>query len=323
LKKQAIFKSWASNIDLTKTRVTKFPSYIFLCGGRISSAEESFDSCRDIFFAYIKRNNCSFSGNIVLAEDVIRYFENTDYKDLLSFEKDLASLSLLTVIFSESPGAIAELGSFSVMEYIQERLLIVIHRDHSYDQTSFIWRGPISYIRNMAKENGLDDPVLVYNWKKLGYCDDKKCLDYSDFSDAADLSEFIEDVIKKRNKSSIFNKGDVGHVMLFIVSVLNIIQIVTADEMCYLLALFGMKKSLADVKKYLGMLATVSLINLAPYRNYKFYVAKSPQETWLKWGYHNKEDQDRWSAKFLEFYAESQYEKFRALKSYYNPRRAR
>jgi hypothetical protein len=321
LKDHSIFQSWVSSIDLEKIRVTQFPSYIFLCGGRISATHESFDSCRDIFYTYIKKNNCSFSENIVLAEDVIGYFEDTDYKDLLSFEKDLASLSLLTVIFSESPGAIAELGSFSVLEYIQDRLLIVLHTEHSYDQNSFIWRGPISYLKGIAKEKGSDDPVLIYKWKKIDPCSDGQCLEYSDFSDASDLSEYIEGVIKKRNKSITFNKGDVGHIMLFIASVLNVIQIVTVEEMNKLLYSFGFERKISEVKKYLDMLVSLKLISLAPYRNYKFFVANSPQKDWLKWGYHKSGDKDRWSARFLEYYEEYQKEKFRALRSYFNSRR--
>ena len=119
--------------------------YIFLCGGRISDSDhQEFLSCRDLFYSYINKNGCSFCKDIVLAEKIFEYFDHSEYQDLLHFERDLAELSSLTVIFSESPGSIAELGSFSVLNTIQERLLVVMHQDDTH-QESFIWRGPVSF----------------------------------------------------------------------------------------------------------------------------------------------------------------------------------
>ena len=63
---------------------------------------------------------------------MFEYFEHSDYQDLLRFERDLAELSSLTVLFSESPGSIAELGSFAVMNTIQERLLVVMHQEDAH-----------------------------------------------------------------------------------------------------------------------------------------------------------------------------------------------
>jgi hypothetical protein len=317
LKAESIFSDWTSSIDLTKTRVVKSPSYIFLCGGKISENENNFHSCRDIFYSYIKKNNCSYSSDIVLAEDVIKYFENSIYEDLLSFEKDLASLSALTVIFSESPGAIAELGSFSVLENIQERLLIVIHSDHSFDQDSFIWRGPISFLKNIAEKNGNYDPVVVYKWRMINPADTVTGLTFDDFSDASDLSYTIASIINKRDKTNLLKKDHIGHVMLLIASVLNVIQISTAEEIFFILNSLGFNKCLKDIKKYLSLLVSLKILAIAPYRNYKFYVATRPHTNWFKWSYHTSNDTTRWTSKFVDFYEKNEQEKSRALRSNY------
>ena len=130
-----------------------------------------FKSCRDIFYRYITRSECLFRENVILAEQVFRYFEHSSYQDLLRFERDLAELSVLTVIFSESAGSIAELGSFAVLKTVQERLLVVMHEDDAYEK-SFIWRGPVLYLKELAKVNGKPDPITVYNWRKKSRSDD-------------------------------------------------------------------------------------------------------------------------------------------------------
>ena len=201
-----LYTEWISSINLTKTRIVKFPSFIFLCGGPISIGSDSgkFLSCRDIFYYHINNNPCSFREKIIRAEKVFEYFEHSNYEDLLIFERDLAELSSLTVLFSESPGSIAELGSFAVLNTIQERLLIVMHQDDTH-RSSFIWRGPILFLKNLAKSNGKDDPITVYNWQKKKE-DGHEYFEAEAFSDAVDLAETIEEIIKKQPGTMAFNK---------------------------------------------------------------------------------------------------------------------
>jgi hypothetical protein len=131
----------------------------------MSPTEELPISCRDIFFRHVLASACPFKDQIVLAEKVYKYFEHSAYDNLLDFERDLADLCALTVIFSESPGSIAEFGSFSVIKELKERILVILHKDDTYKE-SFIWRGPALYLQNFAKSNGGQDPVLIYEWKR-------------------------------------------------------------------------------------------------------------------------------------------------------------
>ena len=317
MKTEKIYSEWISAVDLTKTRIVKFPSFIFLCGGRVSDNNQNkYLSCRDLFYSYINQNGCSFSKNVVLAETIFEYFDHSDYQDLLHFESDLAELSSLTVIFSESPGSIAELGSFAVLNTIQERLLVVMHQDDTH-QESFIWRGPVSFLKNLAKSNGNEDPISIYNWQKKK--DDNCHTTIEDFSDAIDLSETIESIISKRPKTVGFNKKQLGHIMLLIISALKIVHLATLEEIIYLLKGYGINADQKRVKQHLSLLKSLSLIVLKPYRNYEFYLA-APQSDWISWGYNTEtaknRDADRWSSQFVEFYDNNQKEKYRALRSY-------
>jgi len=316
LKTKNIYAEWISSIDLTKTRIVKFPSFIFLCGGPISKDQKNFLSCRDLFYSYINKNKSSFRENIIRAEEVFEYFEHSEYKDLLRFERDLAELSSLTVLFSESPGSIAELGSFAVLNTIQERLLVIMHQDDAY-QKSFIWRGPVLFLKNLAKTNRKEDPITIYNWqKKKG---DKNYFNMDDFSDAEDLAETIESIVNKRPKTVSFNKNQLGHIMLLIISLLKIVQLATLEEIVFLLKNFGINQEQKTVKQHLSLLKSLGLIALQPYRNYEFYLA-APQNDWLLWAYDVKtakiRDPDRWTTQFIDFYDRNQKEKIRALRSY-------
>ena len=119
----------------------------------------------------------------------------------------MAELSSLTVLFSESPGSIAELGSFAVLNTIQERLLVVMHQEDAH-RKSFIWRGPVLFLKNLAKSNGKEDPITIYNWQKKK--DDNGYFNTGDFTDAVDLAETIEAIIGKQPKTVSFSKKQLG-----------------------------------------------------------------------------------------------------------------
>lgn len=309
-----IFKEWTSSIDLGKTKVVRFPSLIFLCGGPISEIPENFESCRDIFYKYINKSHYTFRKKVLLVEKVFSYFRHSAYQDLLRFERDLAELSALTVIFSESPGSIAELGALAVLKPVQERLLIVIHDDDA-DKESFIWRGPILFLKDLAKSNKKDDPVTIYNWqRKNGKAD---ILKMQDFPDAEDLAEYITTILSKIPKTKSFDKGQLGHVMLLILDILKIVQLATLDEIVRCLNLLSIDHKRRTVEQQLSLLLSLNLAIKKSYRNNIYYLA-SPQEPWLSFGFLKTakvRDVDRWHAQFIDHYSQSQKQKFRALQS--------
>jgi len=316
LKADPILHEWASSVDLAKSRIINFPSYIFLCGGQLSSqGDNCFKSCRDIFHSYIKRKKDIVSQNIVLAEKIIEFFDESRYPDLLTFEKDLAAISLLTIIFSESPGAIAELGSFSVLDNIKDRLFLVIHEDHVKNGKSFIWKGPVRYLKKIADKNSNKNPVYIYNWEKDFNL--KKVTKESAFSEASDLHEEIRIFIEKRKKSSAWNRRDVGHIMLLIASSLDIIQIATTEEIRSILQYLKLNDFAENLERYLSMLTALELIGVKHYGNIDYYISKTDHEGWLQFNYKGKENNFLWNARFVSFYKDNQKNKVKAWQSYH------
>jgi hypothetical protein len=317
-----IFEEWASSIDLVKTRVVRFPSLIFLCGGPISKYNNgnSYNSCRDIFYRFIKEGCSTIKKNIILAEEVFDYFEHTSYKDLLCFERDLAELSALTVIFLESPGSIAELGSFTVLEKVQDRLLVVIHEEDAHKK-SFIWQGPILYLKSLAKTNSRIDPITIYNWKKSKA---DEVIDAKDFSDAEDLVEIIESLLNSLPKSLSFNIKQLGHNLLLILDILKIVHLATLEEILWCLKHLKVDYESENIEKHVSLLISLGLAARKPYRNNTYYLS-SVHNPWLSWGYTSKariRDVDRWRTRFIDYYLRNNTQKTRALRSITKANRA-
>ena len=315
MKSYNIYEEWASSIDLLKTRVIRFPSLIFLCGGPVLGGHESFESCRDIFHRYVASNGIAFREKIILAEEVFRYFDHSAYQDLLRFERDLAELSALTVIFSESPGSIAELGSFAVLKTIRDRLLVVVHESDAHKE-SFIWRGPSLHLKELAKEKGKDDPITVYNWRRRSR--DEDLLKEHDFSDAEDLAEIIQAILLKIPKTQSFSKDQLGHIMLLMLDLLKVLQLATLDEIVNCLGFLDINHERRTVEQHVSLLRSLGFASRKPYRNNIYYLSTDHQP-WISWGFAKTakvRDVGRWKAMFFEYYHRTQKQKSRALESH-------
>ena len=261
-----------------------------------------------MFYSYVNRRGDCISRNIILAEIIIQLFDDSGYPDLLTFEKDLAAISLMIIIFSESPGAIAELGSFSALENIKDRLILVFHEEDVSDKNSFIWKGPVRHLKTMAIDRGNDNPIYVYNWAKEN-------LDDNSFPDVSNLYDSIETIIAKRKTTRIWDRDDVGHIMLLLAASLNIMQIATIEELKRVLQLFDLEVYAKYIGRYLNMLKALNIIGYKQYGNSDYYVAGVDE--WLKWSYRISASDFLWNKKFSEFYMINQENKVKAWRSFH------
>jgi len=316
LKIDPIYEKWIDSLDLTKSRIVRFPSLIFLCGGPTSEDSKGYKSCRDIFYKSIKNSpSCPFKDNLVLAEEIFRYFQHSSYKDLISFETDLAELSLLTVVFSESPGSIAEFGSFAVIKEIRERLLVVMHEEDA-NKESFVWRGPALFLKETAKAKNIKDPISIYNWQREQPEEGSFSVDA--FSDVEDLSETIESIINNTPKSLAFNNSDPGHVMLLILDLLKMLNLATIEEITDILKHLGIDTNRQKIEQYISLLISLKYAVQKDYGHYTFYLS-APHKPWFSFTFKKgslNNDMERWRFYFIDQYSTQQIKKHRALKAY-------
>lgn len=133
---------FVSKIDLNSSHVAIKFSRIFLCGGLITPQDLPPKYFRD----YILRKKIDNKDSIVLAEEIFnQQFEDGAYSSLLSLETAISSFCSSILIVLESPGAIAELGSFCVIDETKDKLYVIIHQEHN-NQNSYIKNGPLKHI---------------------------------------------------------------------------------------------------------------------------------------------------------------------------------
>ncbi|MCX7155833.1 MAG: retron St85 family effector protein [Rhodocyclales bacterium] len=148
-----------SAIDLGSSRVEFSDTpIVLLCGGpaRIKERPDDPDppvaSLRDA----ITRANTSYE--VFRPEEITSWHADGVYKNLVSFEADLASVCSLVVIVLESVGALAELGAFSQHDELRRKLIVVLPREFR-DDSSFVNLG---LLRHIAEVN--DKSIKTYPW---------------------------------------------------------------------------------------------------------------------------------------------------------------
>ncbi|WP_147292549.1 retron St85 family effector protein [Undibacter mobilis] len=145
------------DLNLDKLRVARPSKFIFLCGGVvIRQGGSRAENLRD----YLCRvRPLRLRHEIVLAEKAVQLYRDTAYGDLISFEEDIARIASIVLVIAESPGALAELGSFSSNETIRQVLRVVIQERYESEE-SFVRFGPIERVKKSKRSY-----LGVYPWK--------------------------------------------------------------------------------------------------------------------------------------------------------------
>lgn len=120
---------------------------VFICGGKLALAGP-FKSMRDA----IVRSRCIEdelpATTVLLAEKAIERFQTSrNFRDLVEFERLVAEIAEGVMLIVEGPGAIAELGFFSVISEIQSKLYVGVD-SALHDRNSFISAGPLAYMES-------------------------------------------------------------------------------------------------------------------------------------------------------------------------------
>ncbi|MGE8134868.1 retron St85 family effector protein [Novosphingobium subterraneum] len=237
---------FADGVDPKRVYVSSPTDFVFLCGGQNTDLSiPTPKSLRDAFHKITDFKPLKGS-ELIRAEDVeALHIAKSKYADLLSFETDLAQISKLVLLFSESFGSSAELGAFSVMPEIGSRMLVAMLNKH-YEQTSFIKLGAIEYIRNRYGNFSfyvLDDKYIEIVSEKPTIATIEK------------LREVLEGPVSKRlaeiENPRTFNPDSEGHVIKLVVGLLQEFGALTVEEIQTLLIAFDLYKKHSDIERYL------------------------------------------------------------------------
>ncbi|MER8516408.1 retron St85 family effector protein [Mesorhizobium sp. M1060] len=217
-------------IDFKSSIHVRAPSpVIMLCGGKYDAKNLTPVSLREAFtHIYQKPELASY--NTVMPEDFRVFAPHGQYTDILRFESEFAEIVDLVLLFSESYGSVSELGAFSMVDEIAVRLLVIMD-DENYQDDSFIKLGPLRYLENKFGA----EAVCVLNRKdlKIASIKDIKGLDINTFSER--MIPAIAARKAQHHEHTTFNKNRAGHVIKFIVGLIQHYGALTIEEIDVLL----------------------------------------------------------------------------------------
>jgi hypothetical protein len=132
--------------NIFKWDVQRYPLKVFICGpGKTSTGFELRKSVKEYVEGFAR---CETT----FGEDVTSKTIAVRRADLQTLESQLAQSVDFTLLLLDSPGAIAELGTFSMIANIRPRLYVLVPSRH-YGAESYIARGPLSLIARDFKRH--------------------------------------------------------------------------------------------------------------------------------------------------------------------------
>lgn len=300
-----MWEELVTKIDLAASKVRPYQGFIFLCGGPTDVRSVQPVSIRDAIYRELSKDP-NIDRRIRVAEHYKDWSRDATYRDLVSFERHLAELSSVIVLVLESPGSIAELGLFSVIDEFKKKLLVFIETDH-YQSDSFIRLGPIEYLERVHDNN-----AECHRWTKgVG----RQAV--FDSSAAVNLQPDLADAIRERadkpTPEKLFDRNNWLDIALLVCDLLGYCSALTLRELRQLLLDLGCPRSEADVKQLLFLLQRVRLIAMEPKGDQRFYV-NIEQKEYLQFHLRDKSfDAMRFRSKLLSHYERTDKKRFRVI----------
>lgn len=204
-------------------RVHAPSSIVFLCGGAFEKPEAPPKMLRDVFYRVAKLIPEKF--RMVLAEDAKPLEADAGYKDLLSFESDIAQIVGVILLFAESPGSLAELGAFAALKTIAPSLIAVLD-DYYYNRSSFIKHGPVKFLEHKygaewihvleRADLGIDESGGIFS------------LDHHKFAES--IIPAVEKRLEVRSAWAKFDPAHTGHAILLMTGLIQEMGALTITE---------------------------------------------------------------------------------------------
>lgn len=226
-------------------RVHPPTSVVFVCGGRTDVTSTTILSLRDAFMRLVNKDFLK-KREVILAENLNGSFPFGTYEDILTLENHLAQISDVIILFSESEGSFAELGAFTMLPEIAQRLLIVIDNEN-YEKETFIKLGPIRRIENKYG----DENVCVLDLKTLGI---KNIKDDINNIELVEFEKIMSVSMESRNKiyeHTKFDETREGHIIKLITGFIQYYGALTIHELIFLLELVNINLKENDIKNFL------------------------------------------------------------------------
>lgn len=285
-----------AGLELSDCRI-EFSStpIVLLCGGSVpqklhpDAPDPPIESLRHgIVSAHTKFE-------IFRPEEIPSWHSDGVFKDLVSFELELASICSLVVIILESEGSLVELGAFSQQPDLSNKIVAICASQYVND-SSFINLGILRFI---AEKNS--SYVRSYPWQT-----EKPAVIPSEVVD--DVVSDIQQELDKLPKSQVLKIDQNSHVMAIICELLRLFSALKENEILEYLQLLGSDVNKFQLKGKLFLLRSFKLIKIQQYSDAVFYMHGSEPYHSIRLALKDKSkplDTLRVELQCLEFYKQS------------------
>lgn len=252
-----------SLISPQKTKLISRLPFIWVFGA------QGKDSKRSKFLHWhLLQSNNDLSKYLKTPEDYPDWLNFNHYSNLVDFELDITAISQAIIIFSESVGAIAEIGMLSCFTELHRNILVIIEEEYvKKENKSFFNLGPIRKIQ----ENMISDD-LNNIWVLNGYSDEKKQNEL--FSD---ISTHVYDLITTKNKKDVrLDTSEKHHIIILLLDIIDLFPNQTKKFYNDILIYFNINISSDEFKRIIDLLYLLELIIIKQSGNNTYYLLKDP-----------------------------------------------
>lgn len=256
-------------VDPDKTRIESLFPLILVFGGNADVKNGKYSSCRNVFLHWASDKNFSLEDYLRTPEQFQEWNSFDGYSNLVDFEKEAGCLARGILLFSECPGALAELGAFCTDEVLCERLVVVIAKEH-YEVPYFISLGPIKRIEYKHGEKA----ICVINATK-----DKK-LDAELFeAEVEGVGKTLLEKVSTLPKTQQFVAQETRNKYLLIADLVELFGALDEAEIGVLLAHWKIDSTC--LKRMLNLLVLFELIQRVPINSSRYYTPPKQRTNFL------------------------------------------
>jgi hypothetical protein len=281
----------------------------FICGGVMEKEPAPPRSLRDAFMRVIHRSPLK-KYQFILAEDPGIFVPQGEYFELLKFESDIAQLSELLVLFSESYGSVAELGVFVMDDEISPKLMVVID-EKNYAQDSFIRLGPLFSLSRWHGESA----VCVLTLSELNAAPNVANIELDKLLEALDTP--LKSRLAYKREPRTFDKRRHGHVTKLITGLIQHYGALTLDEIDFLLYCLNISTPPEEIKKHLLCAKLFQWVYVEKRGIFTYYAATlAAEKNALQFNLIPNtqiKDRKRWRADIRDYWQRTEPDRFKVI----------
>lgn len=270
----------------------KWPSeFIFFCGGRSDIDPRSAVSLRHYLLAE-RKIEPKLQARVVLAEAANQIYRDTTYKDLITYEEDIAKISRIVLLIAESAGSLAELGAFSSTPHLKEKLCVIMQEEY-YNAESFVRYGPIKRLENEDRSR-----LAFFPWRVT---DEGQIIKRSVQAHVSEITKFINDRLSAGAKTFSFGAEASADLRDFAVVLwlAHLAQAITIDRIVDYAKILGHPISRDRARNCFYCMKLAGWMDDLPYSGSTYYITTSKNDVTDRYSFFPDspiKDASRWIA---------------------------